>query len=32
MGESVKERVFQGFTWDDYGDKMIETYNKIIKE
>jgi len=32
MGESAKERVSQGFTWDDYGNKMIEAYNKIIKK
>jgi glycosyltransferase involved in cell wall biosynthesis len=32
MGESAKERVSQGFTWDDYGNKMIDAYNKIIKK
>ncbi len=31
MGQSAKERVSSGFTWDDYGDKMIKVYGKIIK-
>ncbi len=31
MGESAKKRVDTGFTWDDYGDKMINEYKKILK-
>lgn len=31
MGRSAMERVKNGFTWDDYGDKMIKEYEKIIK-
>lgn len=30
MGQSAKSRVSRGFTWDDYGDKMIEAYKKIL--
>lgn len=30
MGQSAKERVSSGFTWDDYGDKMISAYKKIL--
>ena len=30
MGESAKVRVSSGFTWDDYGDKMIKAYEKIL--
>jgi len=29
MGESAKERVQKGFTWDDYGNKIIEAYKRI---
>ncbi len=32
MGQSAKERVSSGFTWDDYGDKMISAYEKILAE
>lgn len=32
MGQSAKERVSTGFTWDDYGDKMIANYERILKE
>ena len=32
MGESAKARVSQGFTWDDYGKKMIAAYEKILRE
>jgi glycosyltransferase involved in cell wall biosynthesis len=31
MGQSAKERVASGFTWDDYGDKTVEAYKKILK-
>jgi glycosyltransferase involved in cell wall biosynthesis len=30
MGQSAKQRVASGFTWDDYGDKMIAMYQKIL--
>ena len=32
MGQSAKERVSNGFTWDDYGNKMIKVYERIIKK
>ncbi|KKR89148.1 MAG: Glycosyl transferase group 1 [Candidatus Wolfebacteria bacterium GW2011_GWA1_44_24] len=32
IGQSAKERVTAGFTWDDYGDKVAENYKKIIDE
>lgn len=32
MGRSAKERVSSGFTWDDYGDKMIAEYERVLKE
>ncbi len=31
MGQSAKERVSSGFTWDDYGQKMINVYERILK-
>lgn len=31
MGQLAKARVSSGFTWDDYGDKMLKAYEKIIK-
>jgi glycosyltransferase involved in cell wall biosynthesis len=31
MGQSAKERVSKGFTWDDYGEKIIEAYQKVLK-
>lgn len=30
MGISAKERVSQGFSWDDYGNKMIAEYKRIL--
>lgn len=30
MGLSAKERVSKGFTWDDYGEKMVEAYKVIL--
>jgi len=30
MGESAQQRVNQGFTWDDYGDKIIKLYADIL--
>ena len=32
MGQSAKDRVTKGFTWDDYGDKMIKEYERILNE
>lgn len=32
MSQSAKERVLTGFTWDDYGDKMIGAYKKILNK
>jgi len=32
MGESAKQRVSQGFTWDDYGDKIINIYENILTQ
>lgn len=30
MGQSAKERAEKGFTWDDYGDKIVEAYKNIL--
>ena len=30
MGQSAKERVSKGFTWDDYGEKIISAYKNIL--
>jgi glycosyltransferase involved in cell wall biosynthesis len=30
MGQSAKERVSSGFTWDNYGERMIEKYEAIL--
>jgi glycosyltransferase involved in cell wall biosynthesis len=30
MGRSAKEKVSSGFTWNDYGDKMVKAYEKIL--
>ena len=30
MGQSAKERVRTGFTWDDYGKKTIKEYERIL--
>ena len=30
MGQSAKERVSSGFTWDDYGEKMVMEYKRIL--
>jgi glycosyltransferase involved in cell wall biosynthesis len=29
MGQSAKERVSKGFTWDDYGERMVKAYERI---
>lgn len=31
MGKSAKQRVVTGFTWDDYGERMINAYERILK-
>lgn len=31
MGESAKKKVEQGFSWDDYGRRMIENYRIILE-
>jgi glycosyltransferase involved in cell wall biosynthesis len=30
MGESARARVQAGFSWSDYGHKMISAYQKIL--
>jgi len=30
IGQSAKERVSRGFTWDDYGEKIMREYNRIL--
>lgn len=30
MGRSAKERVSSGFTWDDYGARMVKAYEQIL--
>lgn len=32
MGELAEKRVREGFTWEDYGEKMIAAYNRILKK
>ncbi len=32
MGQLAKERVSKGFTWDDYGDRMIAKFRDILNE
>jgi len=32
MGQNAKERVKLGFSWEDYGNKIYEAYQKILKE
>ncbi len=32
MGENAKQRVKTGFTWDDYGEKMINAYQMILQK
>jgi len=32
MGQSAKERVSSGFTWDDYGERIVATYKKILSD
>ena len=30
MGQSAKERASKGFTWDDYGEKMVKAYKNVL--
>jgi len=30
MGESARKRVSGGFTWDDYGNRMVAEYEKMV--
>ena len=30
MGQSARQRVSEGFTWDDYGERMIQAYKKCV--
>lgn len=30
MGQSAKERVSAGFTWDDYGDRIVAEYKRVL--
>jgi glycosyltransferase involved in cell wall biosynthesis len=32
MGESARKRVQTGFTWSDYGEKMIAAYRKLLNQ
>ncbi len=32
MGERAKQKVRRGFSWDDYGDRMIGEYRRILGE
>lgn len=31
MGQSARQRILSGFTWDHYGDRMVEHYQAIYK-
>jgi glycosyltransferase involved in cell wall biosynthesis len=32
MGQNAKKRAKSGFTWEDYGNKIYENYQKILKQ
>lgn len=32
MGQNAKKHVSSGFSWDDYGDKIVKEYSKILKK
>ncbi len=32
MGRSAKERVSAGFTWNDYGSRIVDAYKKILND
>ena len=31
MGQSAKERVSKGFSWDDYRERMVKEYERILE-
>ncbi len=31
MGQTAKKRVSYGFTWDDYGEKIIKAYKRMLE-
>ena len=31
MGQEAKKTVLDGFTWDDYGEKIVSEYERILK-
>lgn len=32
MGQSARNRVQSGFSWDDYGERMVQEYSKICQK
>ena len=30
MGWAAKRKIQKGFTWDDYGERMIKAYSEIL--
>lgn len=30
MGEAARQKVQQGFSWDDYGDRMLTAYQEVL--
>jgi glycosyltransferase involved in cell wall biosynthesis len=32
MGDNARERVVKGFSWSDYGDKIVREYKRILYE
>jgi glycosyltransferase involved in cell wall biosynthesis len=32
MGQNAKERAKSGFSWEDYGNKIYENYQKILEK
>ena len=31
MGEAAKNRVSKGFSWDDYGQRIVDAYKKCLR-
>ena len=31
MGEQARKRILSGFTWDNYGDRIISEYKRVKK-
>jgi glycosyltransferase involved in cell wall biosynthesis len=31
MAESARQYVLENFTWDDYGDRIVSAYSKMIR-